>query len=124
MAWYVATSNPNSNSAQYLSLTEDASDPGIVAGPYATEAAAKAAEAKIGVQGTDTSILGAAENGALPSIANILGLPTLTNLRDLVTRSLKVIIGVALLITGVVQLTRLNQAVGPVASTAAKAAVL
>jgi hypothetical protein len=48
---------------------------------------------------------------AAKAAANVLGLPTLSNLRDLVARAVKVIAGLALLIVGVSRLTGTDKAV-------------
>jgi hypothetical protein len=92
----------------------------IVAGPYATQAEAKAdipnAQAAKPAPGE--------EQQAVSGIANSLGLPQLSNLRDLVVRTIKVLAGLALVIVGVSKLTGADKTVMKAATTAGKAAVL
>lgn len=93
-------------------------------GPYATkadaEAAVKAKKVNTGAQPN----LGQAVSGLENEASSILGLPQLSNLRNLVIRSAKVIVGMLLIAVGAVKLLHVEQAVKDVAPIAAKAAVL
>jgi hypothetical protein len=105
-------------------------------GPYSTQAEANAAipaiqkahpapgEAQqlVNEAAAGNGQAGAASNPVSPS--SILGLPVLSNLRDLVVRTVKVLAGLALIIVGVSKLTGTDKAVMSAAKTAGKAAVL
>jgi hypothetical protein len=97
---------------------------GNLAGPFATKADAE--KAKGAAPETTSPVVNAKNaitgNGGL--LDNVLGLPQLSNLRNLVIRSAKVIVGMVLIAIGTAKLLHVEQAVKDVAPVAAKAALI
>jgi hypothetical protein len=92
----------------------------LVSGPYPTKAAADAV-AGIGQPSTgappSSSLTGPPNSG----LGSILGLPTLSNLRNLVLRGAKVIAGMLLIAIGAVKLMHVDSAIPIIAKGAALA---
>jgi hypothetical protein len=63
-------------------------------------------------------------NGNVPNPAEILGLPTLSHLRNLMVRSAKVIVGMLLIAMGAAKIFHVEQAVKDVAPIVGKAALV
>jgi hypothetical protein len=72
-----------------------------LSGPYATQADAQAAVAAGKAAKGNQSAAQQAGSAITSAAQNVLGLPQLSNLRDLVIRSVKVIVGALLIIIGV-----------------------
>jgi hypothetical protein len=71
-------------------------------GPFATEAQAKTAQNPQPAP----NLKQAAANTASNFVSNTLGLPTLSHTRDLVIRTVKVLVGMALIIVGISSLLK------------------
>lgn len=89
-------------------------------GPYATEADAEAAVKAGKVNKGDQSQAQQTVSAAASGLQDVLGLPTLSNLRDLMIRVMKVVVGAALVIIGVAELTGVSKEAIPVIGAAAK----
>jgi hypothetical protein len=74
-------------------------------GPFATEAEAKAAQNPT----SSPTPVQAGKRAVTGAVSSILGLPALSHLRDLVIRSVKVVLGAALIIIGLAKLSGIEK---------------
>jgi hypothetical protein len=98
-----------------LTVTESAGKPaGEVAGPYGTQAQAQAQANTLNgaIEGSTTPTAANAASAA----ANDLGIPTLNGaaLRAFMVRALKVVVGLALVVVGVIKLVNPEKAAGEI----------
>jgi hypothetical protein len=104
-------------------VTQSAKNPGKGSvGPFATQALAQAQANTMNGTSADTEPV--AQQAASNAVGSVLGLPTLSNTRNLVVRASKVIIGLLLVAIGATKLFHIDSAVKDVAPIVAKGAAL